>query len=360
MIYRLDRYILRQLVLPFIIGVLIFVIILLGDEARKLGAVIMGTRASPQLILTYLLYRMPQALVWSLPVGTLVGVAMAMTSLSRNSESIAMRSAGVAFPRICTALIVVGIVGTGLAFGINEWLVPRSSRASLRVFEAMTRSQPIVRQEYNQFFRDEAGRIFYVRHMNADTNQLSEIAIWQEDERGRLTSITTARRATIRGRVWTLEEGTTVYLDEQGEPKAGEQEWFDRRPIKLRQALQQYYAEKRTPYEMTAQELSELAATLAQTGQPTHQLRTHWHFKYAIPVACLIFALIAAPLADRYAYMGSFAGITLAIVLVFLYNGVRSWGLALGLAGSVPPGIAAWAQNIIFGAIGVYLLLTRR
>ena len=365
MIRRLDCYIVRQLVLPFIIGLLIFVMILLGDEARKLGTVIMGARTSPALIMMYLLYRAPQALVWSLPVGTLVGVALTMTSLSRAQESVAMRAGGVAFPRICLAFIILGTGASGLAFALNEWLVPRSSNASQHVFEAITNSQPIVRQEYNQYFRDDAGRIFYVQHMNADTNQLTKIEIWQYDDQARLVSITIAERATIQGRVWTLEEGTTIYLDEHGEPKLDErgqvkQERFHRRPIKLRQALQHYYAEKRTPYEMTADELAHLAATLAETGQPTHALRTHWHFKYAIPVACLVFALIAAPLADRYAHLGSFTGLTIAIVLVFLYNGVRSWGLALGLAGTIPPMPAAWAQNIIFGALGLYLLLTRR
>ncbi len=358
MIRRLDRYIGRQLVLPFIIGVLIFVMILLGDEARKLGAVIMGARTSPGLIMMYLLYRAPQALVWSLPVGTLVGVALTMTSLSRAQESVAMRAGGVAFPRICLAFILLGTVASGLAFALNEWAVPHSSNGSRRVFEAITNTQPIVRQEYNQYFRDDTGRIFYVGQMNADTNQLTKIEIWQNDDRGRLVSITIARRATLQGPIWTLEDGTTVYLDQNGNPQR--QEHFTRRPIKLQQAIQQYYADRRRPSEMTADELAKLAATLAQTGQPAHHLRVHWHFKYAIPMACLVFALIAAPLADRYAYLGSFAGLTVAIILVFLYNGVRSWGLALGLAGTIPPGPAAWAENIIFGAIGVYLLVTRR
>ena len=357
---RLDRYILRQFVLPFIIGVLIFVIILLGDEARKLSAIIVGARVSPKLIALYLLYRAPQALVWSLPVCTLVGVAMTMTDLSRRFEAVAMRTAGVSFARISLSLVLLGTLASGASFAVNEWLVPASNEASRQVFETITHSQPVVRQEYNQFFRDDQGRMFYVRHMNADTNELSEIAIWQANTAGQLTSITVAHKATLRGSVWMLEQGYTVYLDEQENIKEDERTEFARQPVKLHRALQHYYAEKRTPYEMTADELAHLAATLAETGQPTHALRTHWHFKYAIPVACLVFALMAAPLADRYAHLGSFTGLTMAIVLVFLYNGVRSWGLALGLAGTVPPMLAAWAQNIIFGAIGLYLLLTRR
>lgn len=354
----IDRYILRHLVLPFIIGVLVFVVILVGDEARKLGAAILGLRVSPRLIGEYLLYCTPQALVWSLPVGTLVGVAMTATNLARNGETVAMRAGGTSFVRVCSGFFIVGLVGSGAAFGINEWVVPPATEAARRVFERITQTQPVVREEYNQFFRDQTGRIFYVRHMNADTNQLSEIMIWQKDDRGRLVSITAARRASLQGRIWILEEGWTVYLDAAGEPER--QEPFARKSIRLQQAIQDYYADKRTPLEMTTGELDELARALERTGQPTHQLRTYWHFKYAIPVACLVFALIAAPLGDRYAYLGSFAGIVVAIILVFLYNGVRSWGLAFGLAGTLPPALAAWAQNIIFGTAGIYLLWTRR
>ncbi len=353
-----DRYITRHLILPFIIGVLIFVVILVGDEARKLGAVVLGLRVSPQLIGQYLLYCTPQAVVWSLPVGTLVGVAMAVTALARNGETVAMRAAGASFTRICAGFLVVGVVTSATAFAISEAVVPSATEAAHRVFEQLTRTQPVVREEYNQFFRDETGRIFYVRHMNADTNQLSEIMIWQEDARGRLVSITAARRATLEGPVWVLEEGRTVYLDAEGQPQ--HQEQFARQPIKLHQAIQKYYADKRTPLEMTASELDELARNLEATGQSAHQLQVYRQFKYAIPVACLVFVLIAAPLADRYAHLGSFAGILIAIILVFLYNGVRSWGLAFGLTGILPPVLAAWAQNIIFGAVGLYLLGTQR
>ena len=354
----IDRYILRQLVLPFIIGLLIFVVILIGDEARKLGAALLGLRVSPRLIFEYLLYATPAALVWSLPVGTLVGVAMTVTRLARNGETVAMRSAGASFPRVCLSLLVIGLIASGGAFAISEWVVPSSTESARRVFEQITHTQPVVRQEYNQFFRDQAGRIFYVRHMNADTNQLSEIMILQEDRTGRLVSITVASQARLQGRTWVLEDGYTVYLDAEGEPQR--QERFATKPIQLQEAIHKYYADKRTPLEMTAGELDELTRTLARTGQPTHQLRVYWHFKYAIPVACLVFALVAAPLGDRYAHLGSFAGIVIAIILVFLYNGVRSWGLAFGLAGTLPPGLAAWAQNIIFGAAGLYLLWSRR
>jgi lipopolysaccharide export LptBFGC system permease protein LptF len=182
--------------------------------------------------------------------------------------------------------------------------------------------------------------------------------VWTLGPEGALREIESARRAVLKDRVWSLEDGATAYLDAHG--ALARVERYTRKPILLSRALQNYYAEKRTPLEMSANELVALARTLEETGQSSQRLRVHLAFKYSIPAACLVLALIAAPLADRFAHLGSFAGLVVAIGLVFLYNGVRSWGLALGLAGVLPPAVAGWAQNVIFGGLGLALLIRHR
>lgn len=354
----LDRYLLRRMVGPFLLGVLIFLVVLLGDEARKLGAAVTGLRVPLLLILEYLWYAAPGALVWSLPVGTLLGVSMTATLAARSGESVAVRVAGVSFVRLAAAYVGVGLVMSGLAFAVNEAVVPGSSQRQREVFEQMTMTQPVVQEAYNQFFRDDQGRIFFVGHMDAQNNVLERVSIWQLDPQGRVTAIDSARQAVLRGPQWSLEDGAEVTLSAQGEPVNTTR--YREKPLVLTQALQNYYADKRTPLEMSAGELVALATTLEQTGQDSHRLRVHLAFKYSIPLACLVLALMAAPLGDRMAPLGSYAGLVVAIGLVFLYNGVRSWGLALGLAGVLPPIAAGWVQNVIFGAVGLWLLLKHK
>ncbi len=354
----LDRYLLRRMVTPFLLGVLVFLVVLLGDEARKLGAAVTGLRVPLSLILKYLWYATPGALVWSLPVGTLLAVSMTATLCARSGETVAMRVGGVSFLRVCASYLALGVLMSGLAFATSERVVPRWSRAQRDAFEEMTQTQGVVHEAYHQYFRDDQRRIFYVGHMDTANNSLEKVTIWQLDSRGRLQAIDSARRAVLRGRQWRLEEGASVTIDERGAPVNVQR--YAEKPILLSQALQNYYAEKRTPLEMSAQELLALATTLERTGQDSQRLRVHLAFKYSIPLACLVLALMAAPLGDGLAHLGSFAGLVVAIGLVFLYNGVRSWGLALGLAGVLPPGWAGWAQNVIFGALGLVLLLRHR
>src|ERR1039457_1037259 len=161
---RLDRYLAKQLLVPFLLGILVFLVVLLGDEARKLGAAVTGLRVPLPLILSYLWWATPNALVWSMPVGVLLGVSMAATTASRGGETTAMRVGGASFLRISAAYLAVGLVASGLAFGVSEIIVPHTARIQHDVFAEMTQSQAVVREAYDQFFRDDQGRIFYVEH----------------------------------------------------------------------------------------------------------------------------------------------------------------------------------------------------
>lgn len=352
----LDRYVLRELLVPFLIGTFTFVIIMLGDVARQLGSAFLGSNVSLLLIARYLLCNAPHALSWSLPVGTVVGVAMAITIMSNNGEITAMRAGGASFRRICRSIILVGIVGSIISFVFGECIAPTASKAARDVFVQIGLNQPIVEDAYNVFFRDETGsRIFYVRHLNPVSNELEDVSIWQHDQTGHIISITAAKWAEVKGNVWYLREGSTVWLNQFG-AQEGPVDRFGKREVKLRAALQDYYASRKTPFEMSAAELSDMISTLRPAGEDTQKLQVQYHFKYSIPLGCLVFALIAAPISFRFARHGSFVGIVIAVLVIFLYNGVRSWTLAFGLAGSLNPVLAGWLPDAIFGGLGVYLL----
>jgi lipopolysaccharide export system permease protein len=349
-----DRLLLSDLLVPFLIGVLTFAVILLGDVARQIGATILNARTPPFLVAQYLWLRSPGAFVWSMPVGTLVAVSLAMARATREGEVTAIRAAGVSLTRICLPMIVAGALATGGAFALNEWVVPDANDAAVRVIDRIRMTQPVLREEYNQFFRDQAGRVFYVQHMNADTNFLENLVIWRFGSQGRLSQITQARSAQLQGNVWWLHDGQSQSFDTWDRP--GVPQLFDTRKIELWAALQDYYAEKRSAFEMSARELRDRVDVLEAGGKDAHALQVELQFKYSIPAACFVFALIGAPLAFRYARWGPFGGILIAILIVFLYNGVRSWTLAFGLAGTLHPIVAGWLQNVLFSAAGLLML----
>jgi lipopolysaccharide export LptBFGC system permease protein LptF len=87
--------------------------------------------------------------------------------------------------------------------------------------------------------------------------------------------------------------------------------------------------------------------------------RTHLQYRVALPWTCLVVVCIAAPLGIGYSRRGVLASVSSAVVLVFSMNFLTHLFLALGEGDRISPLAAAWTPNLIFAAIGLYLLYLR-
>lgn len=81
------------------------------------------------------------------------------------------------------------------------------------------------------------------------------------------------------------------------------------------------------------------------------------HKKYSIPVACMVFVLIGAPLGILARRGGLATGAGLSIVFFLIYWAFLIGGEQLGDRGIVRPVIAMWAPNVIVGGFGIYLVI---
>jgi LPS export ABC transporter permease LptG len=80
------------------------------------------------------------------------------------------------------------------------------------------------------------------------------------------------------------------------------------------------------------------------------------HKKYAIPFACIIFAVIGVPLGIRGTKSGRSAGFAISIGLFILYYVLLVGGEGLGNEGQMPAGLAIWGANLVFGLVGLALI----
>jgi lipopolysaccharide export system permease protein len=87
--------------------------------------------------------------------------------------------------------------------------------------------------------------------------------------------------------------------------------------------------------------------------------RTHLQYRLALPWTCLVVVCIAAPLGIGYSRRGVLSSVAAAVFLVFSMNFLVHLFLALGEGDRVSPWVAAWTPNLLFAAIGLYLLYLR-
>jgi len=85
-------------------------------------------------------------------------------------------------------------------------------------------------------------------------------------------------------------------------------------------------------------------------------LKVEIHKKYSLPIACLIFVLIGAPMGTmtRRGGFGVAAGISLTFFLIywaFLIGGEK-----LAVRGIISPFLGMWSANFFMGAFGIFIL----
>ena len=97
---------------------------------------------------------------------------------------------------------------------------------------------------------------------------------------------------------------------------------------------------------------------LEALGVDVVRLRVQLHRKLSFPLVSVVMILLGIPFAFVVGRRGALYGIGLSIVIAIVYWTVLSVFEALGSNALLPPPLAAWAPNLLFGAAGLYLMLT--
>jgi lipopolysaccharide export LptBFGC system permease protein LptF len=126
------------------------------------------------------------------------------------------------------------------------------------------------------------------------------------------------------------------------------------------EAAEYFVTEAREPDLMNFRQLRVYIDELRASGYNVLEHEVGLHRKIAFPFVTLVMTLIAVPFAVTTGRRGAMYGIGVGIVLALIYWVMISIFAALGASGVLSPMLAAWAPNLIFGAVAAYLLLTVR
>ena len=111
------------------------------------------------------------------------------------------------------------------------------------------------------------------------------------------------------------------------------------------------------PDEMNFFELGEYVGRLRASGARVSNYLVDLHLKLAFPLICLVVVLIGGALATRLRMQSAALGFGLSIAISFVYYGVMRAGQALGHYGALPPYVAAWMGDAVFGTIGLFMMV---
>jgi lipopolysaccharide export LptBFGC system permease protein LptF len=97
---------------------------------------------------------------------------------------------------------------------------------------------------------------------------------------------------------------------------------------------------------------------LERLGLDVTTLRVELHRKLAFPMVSLVMTLLGIPFAFVVSRRGALYGVAASLVLAIVYWAFIAIFEALGNYAVLPPALAAWAPNLLFGATGLFFTLT--
>ncbi|HLK60776.1 MAG TPA: LptF/LptG family permease [Chthonomonadaceae bacterium] len=374
----LDRYMLREMVVPFLIGQAAIVLMLTGTVLYNNADVLLSNQVPVRIIARMVLYFIPFLVHMTMPVAMAVAASLAVSRLGRDSEITVMRAAGVSLVRIFLPITIVGLLFSIGDFYFGEYVVPRS----VDRFQAVLNEIPTViprltpqagrliessDQSYAIYVRTMIRRQGYIELHDVMLVATPQAVFNQEAEPLDIY----AADGTYRNGMWTLEHYTMFIRNKQEgwvkAPPTPDGKFYLNVSVDP-QVFQSGFLLQLPMWKMagsSSRTFSELGDDIKRNKalgiKDTYQI-LDYHFKLSIPFSCLVMALCCPPMALRFARGGGFMGTLLSICLVFVYWNTMLLMRILGSPGAtgtdplLMPPLAAWSQNVAFVLLGLFVL----
>jgi len=384
----LDDYVMREFLTSFGLVLGAFAVLFLFFTFFELTGDIIRNQTPLVTVVEYLANLIPYIVYSVTPLCSLVAVLITFGGLNRTSELTAMKATGISLYRVVTPVLLMAAMIAVALFVFDESYLPNANRRQealraeikhkpaqtfLRPDQRWISGQTAAEAKANGALSVVAGtngvasvngaagapsRIFYYQFFDSDKNVFANITVFE------LNPVTFELRRRIFAAEARWDAATDQWIFNNGWQRtfAGEaigsyQPFSHETFPEIREQPGYFKKEDLQSQEMSYGELSHYIKDLKQSGFDTLRLRVQLMRKLAYPLITLVMAILAVPFALSMGRQGSLAGIGTAIGLAIAYWVVEGVFAAMGNVNTLPPMLAAWSPDLLFGMTGAYMLL---
>jgi lipopolysaccharide export system permease protein len=354
----LDRYLLRQFFGPFWLSIAGFTIVGAIDILFLLIEIAVSAKIPALTVLKLLAFKLPGVMLLFFPMSVLFSVMFVLVRMAKDTELTVLRTSGIHYIRIVFPLLLAGAIAMGLAYALNEVLVPESNRAYESSIRTEVQRLPAPDLIEDTIFKD-ADRFFYIKSIH--NNQLSQVYIFEKSPA--YPRITTAESAVWTGHSWNLKKGR-VYEINQTTGRLYSVNTFDTATIHVDQFLTSFLTPQKAPHEMDSYELGKEIQAIKKGGGNPRSLMVEYHLKKSLPAACMVFGVMGIALCVLFVQTGrDWWGVVISILAAILCAGFYFFLVAVLRAvskdGSWNPLITAWLPNVLYLTLGSVIMAVK-
>lgn len=368
----MDRYMITELIGPFLFGVGLFSSIGVTVGAMfELVRKVTESGLPVSIAIQVFFLKMPEFIGLAFPMAMVLATLMVYTQMSSNNEIVALRSCGISVYRMVVPTVIFSLMVTTVTFVLNEVVVPNADyQASMTLERTLESEDPPFREEhifYPEFGKveqpdgskdDTLTRLFYAEKF--DGKYMKGVTILDRSQYG-VEQIVSSESATWnpKGNIWDLFNGTIYIVSPDGSYRNIVK--FDHQELKLSTAPLDLADRRRTYTQMNIAQAYEYLDLMRLSGNHRKVVKTQVRIqqKFALPFVCLVMGLVGAALGigqERKASRGTSFGIS--VIIIFGYYLLSFLTGAMGQKEILTPFLAGWLPNFL--GLGIALLLLAR
>lgn len=353
----LDKYILKQIIEVFILGIVVFTsIIFASDTFISLIKQISAYGMSVNIAFMIILLNLPSVIVMTIPMSVLFSTVMTVNKLCLQSEITILKACGISIKRISKPIFGFAILMALVTFFINETIVPitTSQSKTLALYALVQRNIPEGKRNFSIKELKDGNylkRLFYVE--KCEDKKFSNVSILDLSDDKKI-QILQAKTGTSVIKGWQFENASVYTISKEG--KNLSTSWIEKTIVDFGSDIQQQLDKKNDGSDYNFIQLLPYLkknTELAKDVLAKYQVR-FWE-KLALPITTIVFVLIGIPLALTPPRVRHNRGFLFSIGIIFFYYVIRAFSMSLGYNYTISAFFAANLPNIIIAIIGYVL-----
>ncbi len=350
-----DWYVLKKFLYTFVVMLTLFtLIIVIFDLAEKLEDFTRKKIPISLILSGYYLNFIPTILNQFSSIFVFLVVIFFTSKLAERSELIAVLSGGVSYMRMAKPYFVGAFILLFFTYLLNSWLIPITDKRRVD-FETKW-----IRETEHEYKSDvhrqiQPGQYLYLKNFNHIDSVGQHIVIENFDSlkmTSRLYAVT-IKPSKTKGK-WTLTSVTEKKFNKDGSQELKNYSSLD---TVIKFNPKDFFRRNEDVNSFNNAELRTYIKEETERGaEDVNFYITESYRRYSAPFAVLLLTLVGFSVSARKSRGGVGVHLGKGILISFLYLFLLKTFVTYGAQGSMPPLIAVWIPNVIFGLIAWRLM----
>lgn len=355
----IHRYIFTEILKVFALSTMFLTMVMFLDKAMFMTDLILNRGLSLLEVGRMVLYISPIFLSITIPISVLISVVVAFNQFSAENEFVVMKSCGWSFMYLLRPVLLFSFLAYIATNIIIFYALPAGNQALKQMIYDIVKTRANIDIKPNVFNRDFDNMVLMVKEKSGE-NGFKGVFIADSSYKGPTKIILSEQGfiltdpANFRIQL-QLRNGSIHDLAKKGEDYQIMK--FDRYDLTLDIPGTEKLKKKQIlkPREMSVSELRLQIEEYERIKWKNFLPKVELSKRFSIPLTCILFAIVGAPLGITSRRSGKSGGFISAVFIILIYYVSLVLLQNLGRSGTINPYFSVWIPNIILLIVAIYL-----